>query len=794
LKRLRLLDRVLVLALVPLWLVCFGLQLQLGLSGRFLSTDFAFSSAQSSDTYPIVHHVFPSDSPSGLAVGDRLIRVEAAELRGLTWIGIVGRAHEEVGDRLRMTMEFERAGERGLTVVPLVPNPMWWPAIPLGVGWVLIAVTALLRVPEWHLSRRVFLIGMLFGLSVADISAGGLAQAYATSVISFVCYPIMLALGLRCAQMFPERLTPLRPWERILPWLFWLGFALLYPTWFWVPPPSYEIRQAAWAALFIAHLTTVGWALTWNYLHTDPLGRRQIKWVLYGAFVGGTPVGLASLADLVGLLPEAWKVPVFTVALLAQVAFPIGVLVTVFGYRFLDIDPLISSTASYSILSVLVLAGLLALVPRLAEPASTAIGVDTSSTQLVLSVALAAIAIPAHRLLRPRIDRFFFLERHALEQGVEGLLDDLSDVGSSQELAATAGGRLDALLRPESCVVYARAGEAFVPVFARGRAVPPAFEGLSPLITTLRTRPGALVSQRFSRRGRAAQLSPFDRAALETLGVAVVVPVRRRGVLVAFLCLGPKRSGDIYTATDLALLKAVADKVATQLELFDDAQVVREARAMQEELRRYVPGAIVRGLESGEDLEPRERAISVLFVDLRGYTSYSESRQAQEIFSTVNRYTQTVSSIVEKLGGSVVEFNGDGVMAVFGAPRALPEKERAAVAAGREIISTVGSIGGSERGRISVGVGIATGAAFVGNVQSSDRVIWTALGNTTNLAARLQGLTRDLDASMVIDLATQRGVGDAATDFERREHVAIRGREQREDVYLLPLERELSPS
>jgi adenylate cyclase len=75
----------------------------------------------------------------------------------------------------------------------------------------------------------------------------------------------------------------------------------------------------------------------------------------------------------------------------------------------------------------------------------------------------------------------------------------------------------------------------------------------------------------------------------------------------------------------------------------------------------------------------------------------------------------------------------------------------------------------------------------VGGIQAVDRRIWTALGNTTNRAARLQSLTRELDASMVIDLATWRTAGEEAADLERHEGVSLRGRATREDVYLLPL-------
>jgi adenylate cyclase len=132
------------------------------------------------------------------------------------------------------------------------------------------------------------------------------------------------------------------------------------------------------------------------------------------------------------------------------------------------------------------------------------------------------------------------------------------------------------------------------------------------------------------------------------------------------------------------------------------------------------------------------------------------------------------------------------MMAVFGAPESLVEKERAAVEAGREIVTAVRLLAPEgkriENRPLEVGVGIATGKAFVGNIQSADRLIWSAIGNTTNLAARLQNLTRDLHAAIVIDAATWVAAAESAADFKRYEHMAIRGRRQTEDVYVLPLE------
>ncbi len=110
------------------------------------------------------------------------------------------------------------------------------------------------------------------------------------------------------------------------------------------------------------------------------------------------------------------------------------------------------------------------------------------------------------------------------------------------------------------------------------------------------------------------------------------MPVRQDDALAAFLCLGPKRSGDVYTSTDLSLLAAVAETVSQRLQRFDQEEVTREAQAMQESLRRYVPGAVAEQLASGAELTSGEREVSVLFVDLRGYTSFAEGRRDEEIF------------------------------------------------------------------------------------------------------------------------------------------------------------------
>jgi class 3 adenylate cyclase len=400
---------------------------------------------------------------------------------------------------------------------------------------------------------------------------------------------------------------------------------------------------------------------------------------------------------------------------------------------------------------------------------------------------VAGLLIPIHRKLRPQIERLFFRERYALEQGVDSLLGELTTCDTPERLLGLSGERLDELLRPESCVIYARAGDTYTPVFVQGRAVPAAFDAQSPLIAALRSRNRPLLAERWAASRDATGLGPFDRAALETLDVAVVLPIRRGTELLGFLCLGGKHSGDVYTSTDVALLGSVVHAISRELLRFDDAEVIRQSRAMQEALRRYVPAPVAARVAGGEPIHAGEREVSVLFVDIRGYITYAEGRRAEGIFRTTNRFTETVARIVREHGGTVVEFTGDGLMAVFGAPEPLAQKERAAVEAGRELHGAVDALVLDDAGPLSVGVGIATGPAWIGDVHAFDHDIWTVVGNTPNLAARLQALTRDLDAAMVIDAATWRRAGYVAADLVRREQLPIRGRTEPEDVYLLPL-------
>jgi class 3 adenylate cyclase len=221
-------------------------------------------------------------------------------------------------------------------------------------------------------------------------------------------------------------------------------------------------------------------------------------------------------------------------------------------------------------------------------------------------------------------------------------------------------------------------------------------------------------------------------------------------------------------------------------------------RERAENLERYVPGAISSRILRGEVVSGGEREVTILFLDVRSYIARVSLLRCSQVFRWLNRYIRAASAIVLRHGGAVTEFDGDGLMAVFGAPNELAERERAAVRTALELVDQVppllgppgadgdGAVVGGGATELAVGIGIASGRGFVGDVIAADRLIWTVVGHTTNLAARLQGLTRDLATTLVLDEPTWRAAGELVADFERRPALPVRGFPDPIDVYTMP--------
>jgi adenylate cyclase len=221
---------------------------------------------------------------------------------------------------------------------------------------------------------------------------------------------------------------------------------------------------------------------------------------------------------------------------------------------------------------------------------------------------------------------------------------------------------------------------------------------------------------------------------------------------------------------------------------------VRARRRLRATFERFVPPHVAEQLlpRDGRDgaLASRQLEATVMFCDLRGFTALAERLDAEQTIAALNRYLGAVSSAVHDHGGTVVSFQGDGVMAVFGAPLPQPDHAARALAAARGVLDdalpTFNRWLADERLNaepLDAGIGLNSGPVMSGLVGSERRVEYAAVGDATNVAARLQALSRELPGRLFVSGTTYAALGKATDGLRRHGEVELRGRAGTVTVY-----------
>jgi adenylate cyclase len=219
----------------------------------------------------------------------------------------------------------------------------------------------------------------------------------------------------------------------------------------------------------------------------------------------------------------------------------------------------------------------------------------------------------------------------------------------------------------------------------------------------------------------------------------------------------------------------------------------KERARLKQMFGRYVSDDVVDTLLADADrpdLAGEERHVTVLFSDIRNFTTISEKLDAHEVVRMLNAYFSEVCEPILQRGGMVNKYIGDAVMAVFGAPKSYPDHARRALAAAVEMVEVGKSFQTwmqehfPDRGLppFAIGVGLHTGTCVVGDIGSAKRTEFTAIGDTVNAASRLEGVTKELGVWLVASAATIEAAG-AGVQTGKRETVTVKGRAEPIEVY-----------
>jgi class 3 adenylate cyclase len=191
-------------------------------------------------------------------------------------------------------------------------------------------------------------------------------------------------------------------------------------------------------------------------------------------------------------------------------------------------------------------------------------------------------------------------------------------------------------------------------------------------------------------------------------------------------------------------------------------------------------------LTSGFSLGGKYVDASAMFCDIRSFTTISEAQEPAETIELLNDYYTLMMDAINGEGGIVNHMEGDGLMAIFGAPLPRADHRQAAVLAARQMIDLIRLFNEEQaaRGRVQIriGVGIASGRVIAGYTGTQQRATYTCVGDTVNVAARLESHTKVVDRPILIDEYTRRGLDDEIA-LEPQGEVLVKGKTEPINVY-----------
>ncbi len=262
-------------------------------------------------------------------------------------------------------------------------------------------------------------------------------------------------------------------------------------------------------------------------------------------------------------------------------------------------------------------------------------------------------------------------------------------------------------------------------------------------------------------------LDPIDRLSAATMRVA---------------------GGDLHATVPLT----TADELGQLGESFNNMLTgLRERESLHGALGSYVDPVIAeRVLNEGIRLSGEAADVTIMFVDIVGFTALAEQAIPEEVVSDLNDFFDLVVPVIERHGGHANKLLGDGLLAVFGVPIPLDHHADQALAAAQEIDQRL-----AERydGKLRAGIGLNSGTVVAGSMGSGRKLDYTVIGDPVNVAARVEALTRQTGDSILLTEATRQALSDPSVELDERGSTPVKGRSREIALYALPNTRSGNP-
>jgi class 3 adenylate cyclase len=541
-------------------------------------------------------------------------------------------------------------------------------------------------------------------------------------VTTFVPYHTALA--------FPVAHPLLLRRPRVLWLIYGLGFLqgiLNIVAWFEHYAGRYMyVRRFASAAILVAIACVIGRTARLAFRPPDRLTGQRARILLAGGLAGLAPFGIAQfLQQVLG-----------TFALDARFTFwPLG----------LFVFALARVTVRYELMNARI-------ALRRGVLYAAAVAVLTIVAALLSAwdpFAVAVLLFPLPYLwprFQERLDRRLYPQRARLPELVREIGGEMAAGGGVDEVLDTLADAPRRLCDATGGVAFVFAGPGERERVRTGSGPAPAAGAPlaeEPLVQLLRTTRREIRREQIFVEPFYANVRHECEAGFQRLAAALLLPLEHRHSVIGGLAVGPRASGDVYDKAEVDALSTVVQQATQAIVRIEATERLRARETEFSDLKRFFPPQIIDQVMArggAAELRSQRKRVTVVFADLRGFTSFSESVEPEEVMTTLAEYHAVMGRRIAEYAGTLERFAGDGFMVFFNDPVDQPDHAERGVAMARAMQVDMDELRErwSRKGyRIHLGIGIDSGYATCGFVGYEGRREYAVIGNVSNLAARL---------------------------------------------------------
>jgi class 3 adenylate cyclase len=522
--------------------------------------------------------------------------------------------------------------------------------------------------------------------------------------------------------------------------------------------------------------------------------RQRARMILLGATIGWLGPVVIMMASHVFKMNPTWNFLPFLV-----VFFPVSITYSIVQHNLFDADAIIRRTLGYVVVTALIVGAYVLVSVALNVLLGQYQLAQSQTFPILFTLGVILVFNPLRDRIQALVDRLFFRKEYdygAIVEKVSGSMTSILELPQIlKHLVQTF--MEDVYIDTSSVMLLTPDGTQYQVHLADGdqkQAVEnKTFKREDPLLKIIEKEKRVLTKYDLVEDPKYKVVSESSAFDFDALHASLIVPLVYQDQMIGSLNLGEKKSGKSYNREDIDLLRTLAHQGAVAIENARMVEEIIEKERLKAKIMdsfgKYVTSEVRDQILEGRiPLDGETKDVTVLFADLRGFTTLAESTSPKEVVKIINGYFSEMAEAIGQNRGLVLQFIGDEIEAVFGAPSPLENHPTHAVRAGlamrERLVSVNEKLQKKGYAPLRHGIGIHTGNVVAANIGSEDRLSYALVGDTVNAASRIQGLNKEFGTDLLISATTVERLVDKI-NIEKMPATTVKGKKYPVEIFKL---------